>query len=84
MPRISKLSEREKGQIDALRTENKAYRAIVRQIGRSEYVVRHYCEDPENYAKEKSLGRPRALSVCDERRISKIASNSINQLFGNS
>lgn len=76
MPRNVKLSERGKGQIDALRTENKAFRAIARQIGRSEYVVRHYCADPENYGKLKSSGRPRALSARDERRISKIASNS--------
>lgn len=67
MPRNSKLSERKKGQIDALQTENKAYRAIVPQIGRSGHVVSHYCVDPKNYGKAKSSERSIALSVQNKR-----------------
>lgn len=76
MSRRAMLNEYEKGQIDALRVENLSFRAIARRIGRSDFVVRHYCLDPENYGKTKVSGRPKSLSAREERRIAKIASNS--------
>lgn len=76
MPRGSKLTEHERGQIDAFKLVGKTYDWIATKLGRSKKVVWSYLNDRENYGKKKSPGRPRKVSKRDERQIWRKASNS--------
>ena len=76
MPKGSKLTNFEKGQISALYSQNFSLRRIATEIGRSDKVVRNYLDDPDGYGTCKSSGRPAMLSPRDKRRIVNAASNS--------
>jgi transposase len=76
MPRGTKLSEFEKGQIMALHEEGRANKAIARRINRSAKVVRNFISDPTAYGTKKHTGRKRILSPRNERCIRSAASNS--------
>uniref|UniRef100_A0A915E231 Tc3 transposase DNA binding domain-containing protein n=1 Tax=Ditylenchus dipsaci TaxID=166011 RepID=A0A915E231_9BILA len=76
MPRGTKLTEREKGQIEALSRVGVGLRAIGRELGRTKCVVKNFFSNPERYGAKKRKGRKRKLSKRDERQISKEASNS--------
>lgn len=76
MPRGKKLSDYEKGQIDALNANGKTNREIARFLGRSHDVVDRFLRNPKGYGMNKSPGRPNKLSKRDKRNISRAASNS--------
>lgn len=76
MPKNTKLSEREQGQIEALHSEGISFREIARRLGRSDHVVRNFCANPAKYDSVRGGGRPEILSIRDKRRIVKEASNS--------
>lgn len=77
MGRRKRLSEYEKGQIDALFKEKKSIRGIAKQLKRSDHVVRNYLKNPAQYGKKNNGGRPKKLSARDERQIVNTASNSM-------
>lgn len=76
MPSAARLSEKEKGQIEALRRLGQSFRSIAREIGRSDHVVRSFLANPTGYGSKNLGGRPKLLSRRDERRIVNAASNS--------
>lgn len=76
MPKRNKLSDFEKGQIQAFDAENKSHREIARLIGRSPTVVDNYLRNTAEYGKKNPGGRPSKLSERDKRRIYRVASNS--------
>lgn len=75
MPRGKLLTEFERGQIQAFRSENVGIRDISRRIGRSDAAVRTYLRDPENYGKNMGGKRRSAVSVRDKRAILREISN---------
>ena len=75
MPRGNLLTEFERGQIQALRSENIGFREISRRIGRSDAAVRTYLRDPENYGKSMGGVRRSAVSKRDKRAILREMSN---------
>lgn len=78
MGKGQKLSEREIGQILALKSIRKiSHREISRRVGRSHQVINNFLSDPENYGKKKSPGRPEVLSSRDKSKILRCASNSL-------
>lgn len=77
MGRGKRLTDFEKGQISALKNEGLSNREIARRIKRSANVVDNFIKNKENYGIKKSPGRPRALSVRQERAILRVASNSM-------
>lgn len=76
MPRAKELTDYEKGQIDAYRTEGKGYGEIAKQLGRSRGAVQDYVTKRRGYGQKKRSGRPKKLSKRDERQIGRAASNS--------
>lgn len=76
MAKGSKLSEMEKGKIDAYRDVGQSNRAIAKLLGRSPTVVDNYVKDPDNYGKKKARGSRKKMSDRDTRRICREASNS--------
>lgn len=76
MAKNSKLSEYEKGQIDAYRAARKSNREIGRLLNRSKCVINNYVKDPANYGTKKTRGITKKLSDRDTRRICRTASNS--------
>lgn len=76
MPRGKKLTEYEKGQIDAFRAEGKGYKAIAKELGRSTSGIKHYVLKHNDYGTKKRSGRPKKLTRRDERAIGRAASNS--------
>jgi transposase len=76
MARGTKLTEREKGQIDAYHEEGYSNRQIAVKLGRSHKVVNGYMKNPEEYGTRKSSGPPKKLSDREKRAIVRRASNS--------
>ncbi|OAF68034.1 hypothetical protein A3Q56_04227 [Intoshia linei] len=62
MGRGKPLTDFEKSQIMALKTENKSHKYIAKQIKRSRNVVSRFIHNPESYGKSKSPGRPKKLT----------------------
>jgi transposase len=69
MARGNKLSEFEKGQIEAHSRDGKSNREIASLLGRSPRVINNYRRNPEVYGTRKSTGRPSKVSDRDKRRI---------------
>lgn len=83
MPRGKKLTEREKGLIEAYHREKISNREIARRLKRSHHVVDNFLNNPQLYGVKKSSGRPPKLSPRQKRHIVNVASNStitINQI----
>lgn len=80
MPRGLKLTEFEKGQIYAFSQQNMPKREIARRLRRSDYVVRNFLRNPQNYGTRKRSGRPVLLKPRDQRRIGRAMSNSLISL----
>nr|CAD2168794.1 unnamed protein product [Meloidogyne enterolobii] len=76
MPRGTKLSQKEQGQIIALRKEGFTERSIATRIGRSNASIHQFLADPENYGTCKRSGRPQKISYRTKRRILAEISNS--------
>ncbi|KAF8783447.1 Transposable element Tc3 transposase like protein [Argiope bruennichi] len=74
MGKGKKLTDRERGQIEALSSTGMSSRAIAIKIGRSKTVVNNFFKLKDNYGKKNTGGRPKALSSRDERRVCQLAS----------
>ncbi|KAF8792721.1 hypothetical protein HNY73_004290 [Argiope bruennichi] len=76
MAKGKKLTDRERGQIEALSSTGMSSRAIAIKIGRSTTVVSNFnfLKLKGNYGKKNTGGRPKALSSRDERRVCQLAS----------
>ncbi|KAF8788793.1 Transposable element Tc3 transposase like protein [Argiope bruennichi] len=74
MAKCKKLTDRERGQIEALSSTGMSSRAIAIKIGRSKTVVNNFLKLKDNYGKKNTGGRPKALSSRDERRVCQLAS----------
>lgn len=71
MGRKKPLSDFEKGQIAAFNKAGLSSRNIARQIGRSPHVVNNFLHLGSKYGKKKSTGRPRKLTMRQERLVVK-------------
>ena len=69
MGRKPALTEYEKGQIDALRSNKETLRTIAASLGRSTNVVHAYLRNPDGYGMKKSPGRKLKLWPRDVRCI---------------
>ena len=74
MPRNSPLNENEKGQISAYKLEGKSLSLIVRELSRSQTVVRNYLKDPELYGTRKHPGRSSKITNEARHRLFREAS----------
>ncbi|KAF8786459.1 Transposable element Tc3 transposase like protein [Argiope bruennichi] len=74
MAKSKKLTDRERGQIEALSSTGMSSRAIAIKIGRSKTAVNNFFKLKDNYGKKNTGGRPKALSSRDERRVCQLAS----------
>lgn len=77
MPRGKRLSDVEKGKIEAFYEDGVGLREIGCRINRSLRVIQNFLNDKENYGKKKSTGRKSKLSERDKRKIINTASNSM-------
>lgn len=77
MPRGSKLSEKEEGQIEAYHEIGHSNRWIATKLHRSHDVINKYLEKPAQYGTKKSTGRKPKLSKHQKREIVRKASNSM-------
>lgn len=80
MPSGKRLSENEKGQIEAFFKSGMSFRKIAKEMKRSDRVVRNFLQNKSEYGTKKNPGRPRKLSNQDERRVTRAASNSTRSL----
>ena len=76
MGRKIRLSEHEKGQIDALFSQKLSHRQIAKRIGRSPNVVDHYLKNSDAYGKNYKGRTKVALTPKENRKIIRLASNS--------
>lgn len=81
MPRGTKLSDFEQGQIKALYDRGVSMREIGRKINRSLCVIQNFLKNPENYGTNNHHGAKRKLDPRTEARISRAASNSSMSLM---
>ena len=81
MPSGKRLTEYERGQIDAKRDQGMNMSQIAADLSRSVNVIKHYLDDPANYGKKNAGGRPRKLSDADKRRIIRQASNAATSVM---
>ena len=77
MPRGNQLTEFEKGQIIILKGEGKNWSEIGRIINRTDKVCKAYFENPQNYGKNNSHGRPPLLKNRTKNLILRKASNEM-------
>lgn len=75
------LSDREKGHIEAYHHLGLKVPQIVAELRtegfqRGETVIRSFLKDPEKYGAKKRRGRRRKMTIRDERRLLRAASNS--------
>lgn len=80
MPRGTKLTDYEKGQIDALHQSGNSNREIGRQISRSHKVIDSYLQDPASYGTIRRSGRKKKLTPRDERAVWKAFSNTTQSI----
>ncbi|KAF8763116.1 hypothetical protein HNY73_021331 [Argiope bruennichi] len=78
MAKGEKLTDRERGPIEALSSTEMSSRAIAIKTGRSKTVVNNFLKLKDNYGKKNTGGRPKALSSRDERRVCQLASTGNN------
>ena len=72
-----KLTEYERGLIDAYHQAGKSNREIARLLRRSLDVVNRYRRNPAVYGTRKPTGRPKTISDRDKSRIMRKTSNSV-------
>lgn len=78
MGRGKTLTTKEMAEIDLLVEMNWSYRKIANKLHRSDFVVRNYCKNKEEYGKNR-VGRTKfATTKRENRRILKEASNSMS------
>ncbi|CAK9819131.1 Transposable element Tc3 transposase [Anthophora quadrimaculata] len=76
MDRAKQLSCTEIGKVQVLKEEGYSNREIARRLNRSEYVIRSYLKNKENYGKLYKGRTKESLSPRGKRSIVRIASNS--------
>jgi transposase len=76
MARGNKLSDFEKGKIEAFHEQGKSNRQTAQFLCRSHKVVDSYLNNPMEYGTKKPSGRPSKLSEREERRIYRAVLNS--------
>jgi transposase len=76
MARGFKLSEKEKGKIEAFKEEGKSNRWIAAKLSRSPRVINNYTKNPNAYGVKKQSGRPPKLSKREKRKIVRTAANT--------
>lgn len=81
MPRGTRLTLYERGQIDAKHDLGMSMSQIGKSINRSVNVVKHYLDNPEKYGQKTRAGRPEKLSDADKRLIIRHASNSVTSVM---
>jgi transposase len=75
MGRKPRLTEYERGQIDAKRAAGLSVTQISKDIGRSFHAVKNYVDGKHEYGTKTSGGRPKSLSERDKRHIISTMSN---------
>lgn len=75
MGRKPRLTEYERGQIDAKRAAGLSVTQISKDIGRSFHAVKNYVDGKHEYGTKTSGGRPKSLSERDKRHIISAMSN---------
>ena len=76
MGRGKKLSDLERGKIQAYYEDGHSKQWIAQKIGRSHKVIRNFLANINTYGMKKSPGRPKKLSSRSERRILAELTNS--------
>lgn len=76
MAKGPKLSEREKGEIEAFKRAGKNKTWISKELGRSRKVIRNFLKDTKGYGSKKRKNYTKKLSERDMRKIGRLASNS--------
>lgn len=85
MPKVSELTDYERGKIDGLRAQGGSIRQIATAFNRSPTVVHNYLRWGENYGVTPRSGRPSKLSERDRRQILRVAAEenrSCKQILG--
>ena len=62
MPKGTKLSEFEKGEITALKRVGKSKKKISKALGNRKIIICKYLKSPNKYGTRKPTGRPEKLS----------------------
>ncbi|GJQ70839.1 Pka-R1 [Trypoxylus dichotomus] len=70
------LTEARRPQVDILNNENYSIREITKRLKRSDYAIRNYLHDKENYGENRKRRTARATTERGRRKIIRIASNS--------
>ena len=90
MPKGTKLSEFEKGEITALNRVGKSQKEISKALGCSKTIICTYLKSPNNYGTRRPIGRPEKLSYLptpsaqagyDTRSIFKRSLTGLNSEF---
>ena len=79
MGKKPKLDDFERIKIVDFRNEGLSQRAIAKRINRSQTVVKNFLRDPENYGAKNRGGRPKKMSIRDERAIIRALQDNPNQ-----
>ena len=77
------LSDKERGQIEAFRQANYSIREIGKELNRSKNVIWNYLKTPEEYGTKNNHGRPKKLTIRQQRLLVRKASTgkfSANQI----
>jgi IS30 family transposase len=77
MSRGKRLSEKEKGKIEALRSERYSERQIATKIKSSKTVVHNYLKLKHKYGSKGKRGRKKAFNERERRSIFRMASNKV-------
>lgn len=77
MGRGKPLTKAEKAKISTLKDYTSfSNRQIAKEISRSEFVVRNFLKDRENYGTNQVSGRPPSISIAEKRRLIRSAANN--------
>ena len=74
MAKGKRLTDRERGMIEAYSSTGMSSRNIAAKIGRSKTAVNNFLKLKDTYGKKNAGGRPKALSSLAERRVWRLAS----------
>ena len=80
MPTGKRLTEYEKGRIDALLAQRVSRRQIAAQVQRSHKVINSYANDKASYGTRRSTGRPQKLSERSKRALQRAFAGSTHSL----
>lgn len=84
MPKGKRLTDYEKGKIEAFHCQGLSCREIGEIINRSKTVVNNFLQNKENYGQKNPGGRPTKLTSRDKRRVLSLVSTgkySLNEIL---